>query len=147
MFRREWIVQIEEMLNDVDHENPAILRVPPPLLKMKPEAYIPQLLSFGPYHHSRLEKLIDSPCGERKISMAEACKGKFAARFSQELRNCQKDFKSIIETMKQMRLEIERFYGWPTSTEGEYSQNFGLMMAIDSSFLLQLLIFLSPSCE
>lgn len=146
MFRREWIVQINEMLNHDDDNplpnTPAILRVPTPLLKMKPEAYIPQLLSFGPYHHSKLEKAIDSdsPCAERNISMAEAYKGKFAAMLSKELPCRGKSFKSIVEMMKRMRPEIESFYRWPTSTDGEYSQNFALMMAIDSSFLLQFLI-------
>jgi len=121
VFRREWIVQINEMLNHDDDNplpnTPAILRVPTPLLKMKPEAYIPQFLSFGPYHHSKLEKDIDSPCAERRISMAEAYKGKLAVILSQKLRHFEKNFKSIVEMMKRMRPEIESFYRWPTSTD------------------------------
>lgn len=149
-FRKDWTIEVKEMFADDDPDNSlprtaAILRVPTPLLKMKPEAFIPQLLSFGPYHHSKLEKDIDSPYAGCKISMAERYKVKSAVMFSKKLRQGGKNFKSIVEMMNQMRPEIENFYRWPISTEGEYSQNFALMMAIDSSFLLQFLNTLSES--
>lgn len=155
MFRREWIVQIKEMLND-DGNNPLpntapILRVPTPLLKTKPEAYVPQLMSFGPYHHSKLDKDIHSLCTEPRMSMAEAYKVKSVATLMQKMRHCGESFKSIVEMIERMRPEIENFYRWPSSTEGGYSQNFALMMATDSSFLLQFLIFMcfggSPSMD
>lgn len=143
VFHREWSVEINEMFNDDDdHPLPstaAILRVPAPLLEMKPEAFIPRLLSLGPYHRSKLEKLIDSPCAELKISMSERYKVKSAVTLSQKLRQSGKNFKCIVEIMNRMRPEIESFYGLPSSTEGEYSKNFALMMAVDSSFLLQFL--------
>lgn len=155
-FREEWVVQITHLL----HENPdpdadehsetyadPILRVARPLLNEKQEAYIPQMFSLGPYHHGKLEKDIESSCGGGKISIAEAYKGKSAARLSQKLRNCGKNFNSIVEFMEKNLQQIEHFYHWPisSSTEYEYSKNFALMMAVDSSFLLCFLISLSDN--
>lgn len=156
-FRSEWVVQIKAMLDHDDDGNSeangnaaarvkedAILRVPTPLLKTKPESYNPQFLSIGPYHHSSLEKDIESSCAQLKISTAEMYKAKSAASLSQELR---KRGKSIVDMMEAMRAEIERFYRLPPSEsrDAENSQNFALMMAIDSSFLLHFLIFLSTN--
>lgn len=153
-FRSEWVVQIKAMLDHDDDGNSeangnaaarvkedAILRVPTPLLNTKPEAYNPQFLSIGPYHHSSLEKDIESSCAQHKISTAEMYKAKSAARL------LRKRGKSIVDMMEEMRAEIERFYHLPPSEsrDAENSQNFALMMAIDSSFLLHFLIFLSTN--
>ena len=57
---QEWVIQIsralEEGLQDNDEGVPvSIFSVPKTLLSFKPEAYIPQLVALGPYHHHRLE--------------------------------------------------------------------------------------------
>lgn len=154
-FSNEWVVQIRAMLHNDDENSQtngkeigrakadAILRVATPLLKKKPEAYIPQFLSIGPYHHSSLEKDIESSCAERKISTAEMYKARSAARLSQELRKNDKSFESIVGMMEHLRPKIERFYHWAPITDAENSQKFALMMAVDSSFLLHFLLFLS----
>lgn len=143
VFQREWTVEINKMFNEMFFDDTAaILRVPAPLLERKPEAFIPQLLSLGPYHRSKLEKFIDSPCAELRISVAERYKVKSAVTLSWILRQSGKDFECIVEIMNRMRPEIESFYCLPSSTEGEYCKNFALMMAIDSSFLLQFLNYM-----
>lgn len=148
MAEAEWIVQVNDMLYNDDDESRraheyAIPRVATPLRKTSPEAYIPKFVSIGPYHHSILEKDIESSCPERKISTAETYKAKAAATLSQKLRKRGKSFKSIVDLMEEMRPDIDRFYHWPatgsnsTTTEvEERPQNFALMMAVDSSFLL-----------
>lgn len=149
VFRKEWVVQIKEMLNN-DDENSLpkvcnILRVSTLLLNEKPEAYIPQCLSLGPLHHWKLEKKYIASCSVGgRISNTEAYKGKSAAKFSNKLRNCGKSFYNIVEMIEQMLPEIACFYDWPisTNTEGDYSKNFALMMAVDSSFLLRFLFTL-----
>lgn len=55
----QWIIQIRHSLNEEVEEDgdilPSISSVPKPLTAIKPEAYIPQLITLGPYHHSREE--------------------------------------------------------------------------------------------
>lgn len=150
-FREEWVIQIKEWVNNDDENSlPKVcntLRVAKSLLNEKPEAYIPQCFSLGPLHHWKLEKAyIDSgSMGGYRISNAEAYKGKSAARISHKLRTCGKNFDNIVEMMDQMLPEIACFYDWRPlsgSMKSDYSMNFALMMAVDSSFLLSFLFTL-----
>ena len=150
VFRKEWVVQIKEMLkNDDQNSLPKLfntLRVAKSLLNEKPEAYIPQCFSLGPLHHWKFEKAyIDSASlGGYRISNAEAFKGKSTAKISHKLRNCGKSFDNIVEMIGQMIPEIVCFYDWPitASIKCNYSNNFALMMVVDSSFLLSFLFTL-----
>ena len=135
MTEAEWIVQVNDMLYNDDDESRraheyAILSVAMPLRKTKPEAYIPQFVSIGPYHHSTLDKDYSS-CAGRKISRAEMCKGKAAARLSQKLSEHGKSFKSIVKMIENMQPKIESFYHLPNSSsttkEEEQSQNYALI--------------------
>ena len=134
VFQSEWIVQFNEMVyNDGESSQPkedAILLMVMPLRKTKTEAYIPQFVSIGPYHHSTLDKDYSS-CAGRKISRAEMCKGKATARLSQKLSERGKSFKSILELMEQMQPKIKSFYHLPNSSsateEEEQSQNYALI--------------------
>ncbi|TVU15191.1 hypothetical protein EJB05_38698, partial [Eragrostis curvula] len=58
----QWITRIRRILDEeielCDDQPISIFDVPKALLSTKPEAYIPQLVSFGPYHHCR-EELCD----------------------------------------------------------------------------------------
>ena len=137
VFRSEWIVQINEMVyNHGESSRPkedAILRVATPLQKTKPEAYIPQFVSIGPYHHSTLDKDIHdySSGARRKISTAQTRKGKAAARLSKKLRECGSSFNSIVKMIENMQPKIESFYHLPNSSsateEEEQSQNYALI--------------------
>ncbi|XP_041020397.1 putative UPF0481 protein At3g02645 [Juglans microcarpa x Juglans regia] len=58
----EWVIHIsralEERLEEDDEPVPtSIFSVPKILMSIKPEAYTPQLVALGPYHHRRLELL------------------------------------------------------------------------------------------
>ena len=145
VFRKEWVVQIKEMLkNDDQNSLPKLfntLRVAKSLLNEKPEAYIPQCFSLGPLHHWKLEKAY---IGGYRISNAEAFKGKSTAKISHKLRNCGKSFDNIVEMIGQMIPEIVCFYEWTitASIKCDYSNNFALMMAVDSSFLSSFLFTL-----
>ena len=72
--------------------------------------------------------------------MMEMYKAKSAAMLSQQLHKLGKGFKSTVDIMEQMRPEIKHFYHCLPTTDPE---NFALMMAVDSYFLLHFLIFLS----
>jgi hypothetical protein len=54
-----WIIQIRRIFDEeieLSEDQPiCVFDVPKPLLCTKPEAYIPQLVALGPYHHCREE--------------------------------------------------------------------------------------------
>ncbi|GLJ20411.1 hypothetical protein SUGI_0370730 [Cryptomeria japonica] len=57
-----WVVEVKNYLKQVE-ETASItnLKVPMALIKAKPEAYVPQMVSLGPYyHHSLQEELMGS---------------------------------------------------------------------------------------
>lgn len=126
MFRKEWHEQIQEIIenNGFLTNADSIPRVAISLLNANPEAYVPQIVSLGPYYHWNREL---------KMYPVEVCKVKFSSTLSLKLINHGKSFNDIIQKIECLR--PERFYDWPISEEGEYSKNFSLMMAIDSSFL------------
>ena len=129
---REWVVRIEEMLDDHNSlANEVVnLRVATPLLNMKPEAYVPQIVCLGPYHNN----IHTSSVGSR-ISTAEAYKVKSSSLLSQKLGDYCNTFDDIVKMVEQMLPGIGRFYDWPLR-DGEYSRNFALAMTVDSFFLL-----------
>uniref|UniRef100_A0A0D9ZA45 Uncharacterized protein n=1 Tax=Oryza glumipatula TaxID=40148 RepID=A0A0D9ZA45_9ORYZ len=55
----QWIIRIKRILDEEievhDSQPISIFDVPKPLLCTKPEAYTPQLVALGPYHHCREE--------------------------------------------------------------------------------------------
>jgi hypothetical protein len=93
------------------------------MLNVKPELYIPQFVSLGPYHHSRLENDMGSSSArgtyefrELKMSTAEVYKVKSAATLSQKLRNHGYNFDDLVERIRRMKPNIECFYyDWPIS--------------------------------
>lgn len=121
---RDWVVQINSVANA-----DTSLRVATPLLNTKPEAYIPQMLCFGPYH------IKDSCSAGSRNSVVQAYKGKSAAILSQKLQNCGKRFDNVVEMMERMLAEIGRFYDLVIK-DGEDTKNFTCTMTVDSSFLL-----------
>lgn len=139
VFRKEWREQIQEIFENNEFLTNAdrIPRVAKSLLNANPEAYVPQIVSLGPYYHWKF-KSYSSPAGgsyqnrEQKMSPVEACKIKFSTILWRKLI---KSFSDIVQNIECFRPHFERFYDWPISEEGEYSKNFSLMMAIDSSFL------------
>ncbi|DAD49778.1 TPA_asm: hypothetical protein HUJ06_032019 [Nelumbo nucifera] len=54
-----WVIQIRQILDeDVEDESGipvCIFNVPKTLISTNPEAYVPQLVALGPYHHWRPE--------------------------------------------------------------------------------------------
>jgi hypothetical protein len=55
----QWIIRIRRLLDEeielCEDQPISIFEVPKALLRTNPEAYMPQLVSLGPYHHSRDE--------------------------------------------------------------------------------------------
>ncbi|KAM3194878.1 hypothetical protein ACQJBY_071113 [Aegilops geniculata] len=98
-----WVVQIRESLTeDGDDEDDngipvSVFNVPKQLLVHKPEAYVPQFIALGPYHHWRPElyemeryKLAAARRAQRRLRPAglklEALVAEFADRLERKIR-------------------------------------------------------------
>eukprot|EP01018_Ginkgo_biloba_P032625 Gb_39014 [translate_table: standard] len=101
----------------------ATTRVPPALVEVKPDAYIPQVVSLGPFHHR-----------SRDLSRMEKYKLIPAARLDKQFKGT-KSFHEIVESIKEPELKskMEEFY------YVELPEDFAWMMALDALFILEFL--------
>ncbi|GLJ20399.1 hypothetical protein SUGI_0370560 [Cryptomeria japonica] len=59
LISKEWTVEVKAFLKESKQSSTEVrlsMRVPKALINAKPEAYIPQTLSLGPYHHRSLQE-------------------------------------------------------------------------------------------
>ncbi|OEL29440.1 putative UPF0481 protein [Dichanthelium oligosanthes] len=122
-----WVVRIRRIFDEeieLNEDQPiCVFDVPKPLLATKPEAYIPQLLALGPYHHCR-EELGDM---ERyKLSAAKRAQSHLPGT----------DFQQLVDIFTKLELLIRAHYHRHLNLSNE---TLGWMMAIDVSFLLEFL--------
>eukprot|EP01018_Ginkgo_biloba_P015718 Gb_20970 [translate_table: standard] len=121
-----WIIQIKRRIEEEEKElSISIFNVPKELLATKPEAYIPQAVSIGPYHHWRSE-LYEM----ERYKLA-------AARRAQKRINCRK-FDSVAEEVHKHVLQIRSCYHKFLDYKGE---TLSWLMALDASFVLEYLQF------
>ncbi|TVU15196.1 hypothetical protein EJB05_38703, partial [Eragrostis curvula] len=123
----QWIIRIRRILDEeielCDDQPISIFDVPKALLSTKPEAYIPQLVSFGPYHHCR-EELCDM---ERyKLSAAKRAQIHLPGM----------DLQQLVFNFTKLEHRIRAHYHRHLNLSKE---TLGWMMAIDVSFLLEFL--------
>jgi len=118
MFRREWVIEINEMLNDRTPKAGGIMRI-----------YWRRNQRLIPHSFSRLglttirswRKILTLLVRNVKISTVQGYKGKSAVTLSRKLQNFGKNFNSIVDMTEELRPEIECFYHWPASKESDYS--------------------------
>ncbi|KAG6499943.1 putative UPF0481 protein At3g02645 [Zingiber officinale] len=123
-----WVIQIRHSLEDVDDSDDvgipvSVFNVPKSLQVTKPEAYIPQLIALGPYHHWRPE-------------LYEMERYKLAA-----VRRTKKQFHTIklhhlVQQFTKLEHKIRAHYHRYLDLSGE---TLAWMMAVDASFLLEFL--------
>ncbi|GLJ35878.1 hypothetical protein SUGI_0720080 [Cryptomeria japonica] len=127
-----WVIQIKEGLQiheGQEEENEmcvSVFDVPKELLAVKPEAYIPQCVSIGPYHHWRSQ-----------LYEMERYKVTAALRFQKTLTSDYK-FESVVEEVKKYNWLIRNCYHKYLDYSGEA---LAWLMALDTSFLLECLQF------
>ncbi|GLJ35825.1 hypothetical protein SUGI_0719290 [Cryptomeria japonica] len=126
-----WIIQIKESLQvhgEQEEENEisiSIFCVPKELLAAKPEAYIPQCVSIGPYHYWRYE-----------LHGTERYKVAAARRFQKTISDCK--FESVVEEVKKSSWQIRNCYHKYVDYKDD---TLALLMALDTSFVLECLHF------
>ena len=87
-FPEEWAPRVRQILCPETNESRStnkmqLFRVPKALLSGNPQAYIPQLISLGPYHHHHFK--YEEQDQVMKMSTQEAYKAKSAAILSQRI--------------------------------------------------------------
>ncbi|GLJ35851.1 hypothetical protein SUGI_0719640 [Cryptomeria japonica] len=127
-----WLTQIKEGLQFQDEKGEekdirvSVFGVPKELLTVKPEAYIPQCVSIGPYHHLRPQ-----------LFEIERYKVAAARRFEKTLTGYCK-FESVVEELKKYDWQIRNCYHKFLEYKEE---DLAWLMALDGSFLLECLQF------
>ncbi|GLJ35835.1 hypothetical protein SUGI_0719440 [Cryptomeria japonica] len=127
-----WVTQIKECLQrhgqqeEVKEILVSVFCVPKELLTLKPEAYIPQCVSIGPYHHWRAHLL-----------EMERYKITAARRFQKTLTGDCK-FESVVEEVKKYDWQIRNCHHKFLDYEEEA---LAWLMALDASFVLECLQF------
>ncbi|KAF3322532.1 hypothetical protein FCM35_KLT13673 [Carex littledalei] len=126
--QNQWIMTIRRIMDDeleIEHDQAvSIFEVPKPLLTIKPELYVPQILSLGPYHHFREE-----------VQHMERYKIASAKRVQNELREMMR-FQDIVDMFGKLEYHIRGHYHRHLNFTG---QGLAWMMAIDASFLFEFL--------
>ncbi|PSS21016.1 UPF0481 protein [Actinidia chinensis var. chinensis] len=119
-----WITQISKILEKevrVDIDQPvSIFRVPATLSVYKPEAYVPQLIGLGPYHHFQPE-----------LYEMERCKLVAASRLRKQFNSL--EFKYLVAKLNLVEQCVRACYHKYLDIEGD---TLAWIMAIDGLFLL-----------
>ncbi|XP_066372848.1 putative UPF0481 protein At3g02645 [Miscanthus floridulus] len=128
-----WVVQIRQSLeedapgdDDDDTGIPvSVFNVPKPLQVHKPEAYTPQFIALGPYHHWRPE-------------LYEMERYKLAAtrRAQKRLRDGGVRLDALVDQFKRLERKVRAYYHRYLDFSGE---TLAWMMLVDGAFLLEFL--------
>ncbi|KAF0922565.1 hypothetical protein E2562_038112 [Oryza meyeriana var. granulata] len=123
----QWIIRIRRILDEEievhDSQPISIFDVPKPILRTKPEAYTPQLVALGPYHHCREEL--------RDMEMYKLSAARRAQRHLPGM-----NFQQLVAVFATLKYEIRAHYHRHL---GLSNDALAWMMAIDVSFLLEFL--------
>ncbi|CAN6172780.1 unnamed protein product [Urochloa humidicola] len=129
-----WVIQIRQSLeddvagddNDDDTGIPvSVFNVPKQLRVHKPEAYTPQFIALGPYHHWRPE-----------LYEIERYKLAAARRLQRRLRPGAVKLEGLVEQFKRLERKVRAHYHRYLDFGGE---TLAWMMLVDGAFLLEFL--------
>lgn len=144
-----WGEVVRQMLlkqtSKVTTKTPKVFRVPASLRKASEDAYIPRFVSLGPHHFRKPEaeyQYDDLNNEDYKVKSVATIWQRFTKKKSLTLEDPAKDKEVILDDMVKdiefMRPQLESFYDW-SNTHNDYRHDLGLMMAVDSIFILQFL--------
>jgi len=135
-YDQEWVIQISRALEEDLEDNAegvpvSIFSVPKTLISFKPEAYIPQVIALGPYHHQRLELF--------EMEHYKLTSAKRLQKNIQPIKFCHL-VNHIAESDSTLRACYHRFLEFDQET-------LAWIFAIDTSFLLEYLQTYSAKTE
>ncbi|GLJ52887.1 hypothetical protein SUGI_1126570 [Cryptomeria japonica] len=122
----QWLEQIKnaqhhgEEQGMLSHVHPYIFTIPEPLRIERPETYVPQVVSLGPYHHLKLE-LFESERHKSKLSIQVEKKAKGG------------NFEDLVKDLISIGGEIRKSYNNQIECDDEV---LGWMMARDAVLIL-----------
>ncbi|GLJ20396.1 hypothetical protein SUGI_0370530 [Cryptomeria japonica] len=137
LISKEWTVEVKNFLKESEQGGTEVklsMRVPKALINAKPEAYIPQMVSLGPYHHRSLQEEPMGPYHERLSHLSQMDFYKLNST-RDAAQNNQRLTENFLIKVTNMASEFEKFYDWKISDKEE----FGRMMMVDAFFLYQFL--------
>jgi hypothetical protein len=115
------IISALESLDPLSSPEPCIYKVPDPLRKLKKEAYSPQILSIGPFHH-----------GDEKLQNMEKHKLRYLKEFMERANKNLEDLLPVIEDSEE---SVRQCYA-ETISLNRY--DFLKMILVDASFIVEL---------
>ncbi|KAJ6740370.1 PROTEIN putative (DUF247)-RELATED [Salix purpurea] len=124
----EWVISIKNQIEQAGQEDEAgswsksaICRVPHYLREVDDKAYVPQIISLGPYHH-----------GEKHLRKMDKHKWRCLHHVMQRPNQ---DIKLYLDTAREMEAKARSCYEGPINLS---SNEFVEMMVIDGCFVLEL---------
>ncbi|KDP31987.1 hypothetical protein JCGZ_12448 [Jatropha curcas] len=124
----EWVISIKEKLEEASHDEEAnswaklcIYRVPHYLREGDDKAYVPQVVSLGPYHH-----------GKRRLRQLDCHKWRSLHHM---LKRTNKDIELFLDSMRELEEKARSCYESKISLS---SNEFVEMMVLDGCFVLEL---------
>ncbi|KAL0429759.1 UNVERIFIED_CONTAM: hypothetical protein Sradi_0601900 [Sesamum radiatum] len=123
----QWVIHIRRALEEELEEEPetplSIFTVPKPLVAIRPDSFIPQQVSIGPYHYTRPE-----------IHEMERYKLAAARRNQKDYQNLK--LQGLVDRLVGFERRIRACYNKYLNFNGEM---LAWMMAVDASFLFEFL--------
>ncbi|XP_042518636.1 UPF0481 protein At3g47200-like [Macadamia integrifolia] len=123
---KEWVISIWERLEQAhlasSRSKLCIYRVPECLRENDDKAFIPQVVSLGPYHHKRNESLRDME--EHKLRSLDLI-----------LKRTSQDVKLYLDSISEVEVQARNCYVGPIS---HTSHEFVYMMVLDGCFMLEI---------
>ncbi|GLJ20395.1 hypothetical protein SUGI_0370520 [Cryptomeria japonica] len=135
LISEEWTVEVQKFLEESKRGGTVVrlsMRVPKTLINAKPEAYIPQMVSLGPYHHRSMQEEPMGPYHQRLSHLSQLDIYKLNSTID-ATRN--KPIEDFFRQIKEKAPEFEQFYDWKINDK----EKFGWMMMVDALFLHQFL--------
>ncbi|MQL91401.1 hypothetical protein Taro_024016 [Colocasia esculenta] len=132
-----WVVDIQERANTIDIEgekkawNHSIYKVPACIRVLNPDAYTPQVVSFGPYHH-----------GEEAPAAMEEHKTRSLVHL---LWRCKKPLTSFVSEMKTVEQQLMDAYAGLQEKWRQDPEGFLKLMILDGCFMLEVMRYSKAS--
>uniref|UniRef100_A0A516IJF1 Uncharacterized protein n=1 Tax=Turnera subulata TaxID=218843 RepID=A0A516IJF1_9ROSI len=133
----EWLISIKERLEQASLEDEAsswaklsIYKIPHYLREGDDKAYVPQIVSLGPYHH-----------GKRRLRQMDSHKWRSLHHM---LKRTNQDIKLYLDSVRELEEKARSFYDGAISLS---SNDFVEMMVLDGCFVLELFLGVAEGFE